>query len=71
MTRTELETRVGHLEQRFRAARVDERLRMRPEVQKIIRRLKDQRQPLPCALSRINARLEQDEFDDMFENMPV
>ncbi len=71
MNYTDLDDRIDQLEQLFQTARDDERLRMHPEVQQIIRRLKEQRIPLPHTLKRMKSRLEQDAFEDMFDNMPV
>ena len=71
MTQAELHAQIGKLEAQYRGTPECERAKMRPQVQQIIRRLKEQRQPLPVALRRIQTRIEQDAYDDMFDNMPV
>ena len=71
MTQSELHAQISRLEKRYRVTPADQRARMRPQVQQIIRHLKDQRLPLPAELRRIQTRLEQDAFDDMFDNLPV
>ncbi len=71
MTHAELDAQIGQLEAQYRGTPETERSKMRPQIQQIIRRLKEQRRPLPAALRRIQTRLEQDAYDDMFDNMPV
>ncbi|MGB3244318.1 MAG: hypothetical protein WBB25_07280 [Sulfitobacter sp.] len=67
----DIEMRAGQIKERCENARRDERLGLRPEVARIIRTLKEHRQPVPRALSRLEELLDEEAYDDMFENMPV
>ncbi len=67
----ELEEKVVLLEQRLSRSGEAERLRLRPSVLRIIQTLKSTDQPIPRRLRTIEARLEEDAYDEMFDNMPI
>lgn len=67
----DLEHQMEQLERAFDAAPADERLKLAPRVLRITNTLDARQQPIPCRLQRIQKTLEQDAFDDMFDNMPV
>lgn len=71
MTTEELKKQAAHLEQRYEAARPQERLTLRPAVHRVIRTLVSQDEPVPQRLRQIVRRLDDEAYDDMFENMPV
>ncbi len=59
------------LERRFDTACPEERDKMRPEIHGILRELVTRGQPVPRPLRRIERALEDDAFEEMFNNMPV
>ena len=67
----DLKKQAAHLEMRYDATRPHDRLKLRPDVQRVIRGLTSRQVPVPMGLSRISRRLEDEAYDDMFENMPV
>lgn len=67
----DLKKTAEHLEKRFETACPVERQRLRPAVQRVIRDLASHDQPVPVRLRQINRRLDDDAYDDMFENMPI
>ena len=71
MNFSETESRAAHLASRYTKARPPERENLRPEIERIIRTLRTHHQPMPRALYRVEAQLDQDAFDDMFDNMPI
>lgn len=71
MENPDVQGRVTQLAEVCDRAHPTERMGMQTEVQSVIRSLKSKHQPVPTALQRINNVLEQDSFDDMFDNMPV
>lgn len=71
MTTHELERQVEQLERAFNAAPARERLKIAPRVQQIACKLDARHESIPRPLQRIKTTLEQDAFDDKFENMPV
>ncbi|MGC1505938.1 MAG: hypothetical protein WA782_17590 [Sulfitobacter sp.] len=71
MNTHDLERQIEQLERAFDAAPTRERLKLAPRVKQIACKLDARQQPIPRHLQRIQKTLEQDAFDDMFDNMPV
>lgn len=71
MQGVDIETRVVELMTRCEKAPLTERLTMRPEVQRVIRTLNAQHHDVPRRLKLLKDRLEEEAFDDMFDNMPI
>lgn len=71
MTTDELKKQAAHLEMMYDNSRPQERLRLRSDVHRVIRSLASCDQPVPRRLSRICRKLDDEAYDDMFENMPV
>ncbi len=71
MINHDLERQVKKLERLFDAAPTQERLRVAPDIKRIAIKLDTRHEPIPRPLRRIQKALEQDVFDDMFDNMPV
>lgn len=66
-----VEIRVGELVKLCEKAPLGERLNMRPEIDRVIRTLKAQHLDVPRKLRRLKDALEEEAYDDMFDNMPV
>ncbi len=71
MNMEELKKQAAHLEKMYNSARPQERLKLRPDVHRVIRSLASFDQPVPRRLTRICRKLDDEAYDDMFENMPV
>ena len=71
MTTQELKAKAAHLEQMFETSRPEDRIKLRPDVQRVIHTLAAHRQPIPLRLRQIERKLDEEAYDDMFENMPV
>ncbi|MDF3415371.1 hypothetical protein HKX54_12950 [Sulfitobacter sp. M57] len=71
MKNHDLEHQMEQLERALDAASTRERLKLAPHVQQITCRLGARHQPIPRRLQSIQKVLEQEAFDDMFDNMPV
>ncbi len=67
----DLENRVTELARIFEAAPAQKRLQMAPEINRIARRLDARQHPFAHKIRNMQVELEQDAFDDMFDNMPV
>ena len=67
----ELKRQAANLERVYEATRPHDRLKLRTEFQRVIRTLSLHHVPVPPRLSRISRRLEDEAYDDMFENMPI
>ncbi|MCX7557980.1 hypothetical protein OS190_00270 [Sulfitobacter sp. F26204] len=67
----DLEHRVMELARVFEAAPTQKRLQIAPELNRIARRLDARQHPVARKIRNMQAELEQDAFDDMFNNMPV
>ena len=67
----DLKRQAAHLERMYDATRPHDRMKLRTEFQRVIRSLSSHQVPVPPRLSRISRRLEDEAYDDMFENMPV
>ncbi|MEW9919891.1 hypothetical protein AB2B41_09765 [Marimonas sp. MJW-29] len=67
----DLKKQAANLERRFETARPQERLNLRPAVHRVIRTMVSHDQPVPQRLRQISRRLDDEAYDDMFENMPV
>lgn len=66
-----IKVRAGQLESLCKSACLDDRLGMRPEVLRTIRTLKAHSQPIPRSLRRLEDALDQDAFEQMFDNVPI
>lgn len=71
MSDRELHHHVRKLEQAFNLAAPSQRVEMRPGIERIIETLKSGDQPIPSPLRRIEERLNFDQDEDFFDNMPV
>lgn len=71
MPQSTLTSAAEQLVKRCEAASPSERLTLRPEVNRVVRTLKSQQLPVPKDLGFLKARLEDEAYDDMFDNMPV
>lgn len=71
MNLEELKRQADHLESRYQKTRPHERLKLRPAVQRVMRNFASIDHPVPARLRQIGRRLDDDAYDDMFENMPV
>lgn len=70
MSDSPLDTQIADLERAFNKAKPSERSGFHPEINRIIRALNADHQPIPRRLEQIEERLEQEE-DDFSDNMPV
>lgn len=59
------------LEEKIRVAEPQDRLRYYPTVQKMVNGIRARGEKVPLRLSRINADLADEAFDDMFDNLPL
>lgn len=71
MHQTDVEIKAQRLVSLFDKAPSVERLNMRPEVDRVIRTLKSLHHPIPGTLRRLKVALDEEAFDDLFDNMPV
>lgn len=71
MRDNDLEIRVSKLVKLCEKAPLDERLNLRPEVDRVIRTLTSYHLAVPRTLRRLKDSLEEEAQDDMFDNMPV
>ena len=67
----ELKRQAANLEKTYDATRPHDRLKLRTEFQRVIRSLTSHQVPVPPRLTRISRRLDDEAYDDMFENMPI
>lgn len=71
MNLEDLKNQAEHLQSRYEKTRPHERLKLRPAVQRTLRNFASMDHPLPPRLRQIGQRLDDEAYDDMFENMPV
>lgn len=62
---------IAALEEQIKAARGQERLRFKPQVQAVIRQLKRDGNRVPCSLRNLNEVLIQEEIEAKFDNLPL
>jgi hypothetical protein len=68
---TDLELQASDLIDRAEGASATERLRLQPQIDRVVTTLAMQGRPVPRRLRNINNRLKDEALDDMFDNMPV
>ncbi|WP_370399751.1 hypothetical protein [Sulfitobacter sp. JB4-11] len=71
MTNDDFQRQVGALVAAFEKMPRAQRSHARTGVERVIQTLKDNGQPIPAPLRRIEARFGQDDEEDFFDNMPV
>ena len=62
---------IAALEEQIKAARGQERLRLKPQVQAVIRQLKRDGTRVPSRLRNLNEALIQEEIEAKFDNLPL
>jgi len=67
----DLDMQVSQLEQELSVANAKERLRLHPRVQAIMNSLRGSGVEVPTRLRQMNARLADEAYDDLFDNIPV
>ncbi len=67
----DLERHVDQLRKKCDAIGLEKRLLMRPQVLKLMRSVEALGKRVPPKLKELANRLEDDAYDDMFDNMPV
>jgi hypothetical protein len=67
----DVETRVGKFVDLCEKAPPSERLSLKPVVDRTIRTLKSRHLLVPSRLNDLKARLEDEAYEDLFDNMPV
>ncbi len=70
MTQEETQT-IETLQARVAAADSAERLRLQPQVARVVATLKAKGTRVPCRLRQLDMTLRDEALDDMFDNMPV
>ncbi len=68
---TELELEANELVTRAEAATPAERMRLQPQIDRIVTTLTMQGHRVPCRLKNVNNALKDEALDDMFDNLPV
>ncbi|MFK7743770.1 MAG: hypothetical protein AB8B47_01845 [Roseobacter sp.] len=68
---TDLERHASILEAQAIDASSDERMRLQPQIDRVVTSLTLQGIPVSRKLRRINNTLKDEALDDMFDNMPV
>jgi len=71
MMHNDMEDQLSGIETKIHNATLQDRLQYYPIVKKMVHGIKAQGQQVPLRLSRLNAALERDAFEDRFDNMPV
>ena len=71
MRLSDVELQAGRLVTLYNDAPKSVRLTMRPEVDRVIAALKSMHHPVPGPLLRLKTNLEEEAYDDLFDNMPV
>ena len=71
MDKGELELHAKLLERKFEQTRPADRYKLRSGVEQLIRKFNATKQPIPKPLSRLGEKLDEEAYDDMFDNMPV
>ncbi|WP_300038456.1 hypothetical protein [uncultured Roseobacter sp.] len=67
----DLEVRISRLQDQIETADPDERLRLQPQVARVVATLMSRGRSVPAKLRRINHMLMEEAQDEMFDNMPV
>jgi hypothetical protein len=70
-TMTDLERHASTLIERAETASHAERIRLQPQIDRVITTLTMQGHTVPLRLRTINNTLKDEALDDMFDNMPV
>ena len=70
MTNQELDRQIAELAQVYQTGSARKRQSLRPRINRIVRNLHSEDQPIPRRLVLIEQGLDQEE-DDFFDNMPV
>lgn len=68
---TDLENRASQLVTTAKNASHAERLRLQPEIDRVVTTLALKGHSVPVQLRQINNTLKDEALDDMFDNMPV
>lgn len=68
---TDLELQASQLEAKVENASHAERIRLQPQVDRVVTTLAMQGYTVPTRLRTINNTLKDEVLDDMFDNMPV
>lgn len=71
MQQTDVEIKAQRLVSLCDNAPAVERLNLRPEVDRVIHTLKSLHHPVPGTLRRLKVALDDEAYDDLFDNMPV
>jgi len=69
--KNDIEIQVSALEQEVGMATGAERVRLHPKVKGIMDRLRAAGEDVPPRLRRLNATLDDEFYDDMFDNIPI
>ena len=67
----DLEVRISKLQQQVDHADDAERIRLQPQVARVVATLSSRGRAVPAKLRRMNLILTEEAQDDMFDNMPV
>ncbi len=71
MTVQDLYCEAEQLEEKLKGASLDMRLRLQPNVRKVIERMRAQGLQVPPNLRRLDAALCEDAIEARFDNLPV
>ncbi|WP_298844675.1 hypothetical protein [uncultured Roseobacter sp.] len=67
----DLEVRMIRLQKQVEKADATERLRLQPQVARVVATMTSRGRAVPAHMRRINHTLMEEAQDDMFDNMPV
>ena len=68
---TELEMQATELASKVEGATHAERMRLQPQIDRVVTTLTMQGHIVPAHLRRVNNSLKDEALDDMFDNMPI
>ncbi len=68
---TELELQANDLVSQAEAATPAERIRLQPQIDRIVTTLTMQGHRVPCRVKNVNNALKDEALDDMFDNLPI
>lgn len=68
---TDLETHASILEAKAEDASHTERMRLQPQIDRVVTSLTLQGYPVSKKLQKMNNTLKDEALDDMFDNMPI
>jgi hypothetical protein len=67
----ELKVQAAELVEMAEVASHAERMKLQPQIDRVVTTLTMQGQTVPCKLRNINNALKDEALDDMFDNLPV